>query len=91
MATFNVFDVEHVMKLNKKYENYSHLIRLRIGEHIYLKKARDMELPCFCFYILKQSMLPCQNKEGKCELTTTIPSAYFRDFMDNLDAHDVEK
>ncbi|MFX4263426.1 hypothetical protein ACOBQJ_14675 [Pelotomaculum propionicicum] len=91
MATFHMFDIEQAKKLNEKYKNYSDLMRVSIGERVYLKSARDMELPCFCFYILKQSMFTCPNIEGKHKLTATVPASYFRDFMDNLDPREVEK
>ena len=91
MATFHILDIEHVIELNEKYKNYSDLLRVPIGQRVYLKRARDMALPCFCFYILKQSMFKCPDKEGKRKLTATVPASYFRDFMDNLDPREVEK
>ncbi|PIC85148.1 hypothetical protein CSV72_15275 [Sporosarcina sp. P20a] len=91
MATFNIFDIERVDELNRKYKKYSDLIRMSLGERVYLKKSRDMELPCFCFYILKQSMFDCPNEEGESRLSATVPASYFRDFMDDLDPHEVEK
>lgn len=91
MATFNMFDIEHVIELNEKYKNHSDLIRVSIGQRVYLKRARDMALPCFCFYILKTSMFKCPNVEGEHKLTATVPASYFTDFMDNLDSCEVEK
>lgn len=86
-----MFDIENAIKLNEKYNDYSDLIRVPIGQRVYLKRARDMKLPCFCFYILKQSMFKCPKIAGKHNLKTTVPSSYFRDFMDNLDPLEVEK
>ncbi|RNB82104.1 hypothetical protein EDM59_21065 [Brevibacillus nitrificans] len=91
MATFHAFDIEHLTKLNQKYRKYSDLERIRIGQRIYLKRARDMELPCFCFYLVKQSLFDCPNEEGVHRVTGTVPASYFRDFMDNLDPKEVEK
>jgi hypothetical protein len=91
MATFHVLDIERGVELNQKYEKYTDLLRVPIGKHVYLKSSRDMELPCFCFYILKQSMFDCPEEEGKHRLTTMIPDSYFKDFMDNLDPEEVEK
>ncbi|SFM53964.1 hypothetical protein SAMN03159341_1458 [Paenibacillus sp. 1_12] len=91
MATFHVFDIEHAIELNQKYKKYSDLVLIPIGQRVYLKRSRDMELPCFCFYILKQSMFDCPKEEGKHSLTATVPASYFRDFMDNLDPQEVEK
>jgi hypothetical protein len=91
MATFHMFDIEHIIELNEKYKNYSDLVRVPIGQRVYLKRSQDMELPCFCFYILKESMFKCPNKGGKHKLTATIPALYFRDFMDNLDPCEVDK
>jgi hypothetical protein len=91
MATFHEFDIEHIEELNQKYKNYSDLLRIPIGQRVYLKRSRDMELPCFCFYILKQSMFDCPEEEGRHSLTATVPASYFRDFMDNLDSQEVEQ
>jgi hypothetical protein len=91
MATFHAFDIEHLTELNQKYRKYSDLVRISIGQRVYLKRSRDMELPCFCFYLLKQSMFDFPNEEGKHRLTATVPASYFRDFMDNLDPQEVEK
>lgn len=91
IATFNMFDIERVNELNQKYKGYSDLVRIPVGQRVYLKRSRDMELPCFCFYILKKSMFDCPNEEGKHRLTATVPASYFRDFMDNLEPQEVEK
>lgn len=91
IAMFNMFDIERVCELNQKYKEHSDLFRMTDGQRVYLKKSRDMELPCFCFYILKQNMFDCPNEEGKHSLRATVPSSYFRDFMDNLDSKEVEK
>ncbi|MGN7409860.1 hypothetical protein [Sporosarcina sp. SAFN-010] len=91
LATFNIFDIDRVVEMYQKYKKYPDLIRMTVDQRIYLKRSRDMELPCFCFYILKQSMFDCPNKEGKNILSTTVPASYFRDFMDDLDPQEVEK
>ncbi|MED4461493.1 hypothetical protein [Metabacillus fastidiosus] len=91
LATFYMFDIENAAKLNQKYKKYPDLVRVPIGQRVYLKRSRNMELPCFCFYILKQSMFDCPKEEGKHKLTTTVPASYFRDFVDNLDPQKVEK
>ncbi|NFD96758.1 hypothetical protein EXN37_03100 [Clostridium botulinum] len=91
IATFRIDDIEHMIELNKKYKYCFDLKRMIIDKRVYLKRARDMSLLCFCFYVLKQDMFKCPNEEGKHKLTTTIPSSYFKDFMDNLEPCEVEK
>lgn len=91
MATFHMFDIEHMTELNQKYKEYPDLVRIPIEQRVYLKRSRNMELPCFCFYILKQSMFDCPKEEEKHRLTATVPASYFRDFVDNLNPQEVEK
>ncbi|MFD2614631.1 hypothetical protein [Paenibacillus gansuensis] len=91
MATFHAHDIERIVQLNQKYGIYPDLIRMNMDQRVYLKRSRDMELPCFCMYLLKQSMFDCPSEEGKHKITATVPGSYFRDFMDNQDPQEVEK
>lgn len=93
MALFNRDDIKHVKEFNQKYEKLigTELIRINEGERIYLKNKRSMNLPCYCFYIMKNSLFECPEKEGDCSLQSNIAKTYFRDFTDNLSSEDVEK
>lgn len=91
IATFNIWDIENSLPILKKYSHYTDLFSVPIGNRIYLKRKRDMQLPCFCLYYLKNSMFPCPEKTGIQELKTSIPYSYFRDFADNLSPEEVKK
>ncbi|QUH28210.1 hypothetical protein [Vallitalea guaymasensis] len=92
MAMFDMlYDLEHIKELNEKYMKYSKLKRMKIDRSIYLKSERDMLLPCFCFYILKNKMFKCPDVGGTHRLSTMVPASYFRDFMDNLEPCKVKK
>ncbi|MBU7320540.1 hypothetical protein [Paenibacillus oleatilyticus] len=91
IATCNAFDLDQLIKLNQKYSKYSDLVRMSIGNRVYLKRSRNMELPCYCFYVLKQSMFECPEVEGKHKIKTVVQASYFRDFMDDLDPQIVDQ
>lgn len=74
-----------MLKINKKYEIYekkNQLIRERIGDKVYLKLKRSMELPCYCFYLLSMDKFPCPKNTGEMFIEHTMPPSYFRDFAD---------
>lgn len=84
-AYYNIADIENMVKINKKYEAYdkkNQLIRERIGDKIYLRLNRSMELPCYCFYLLSMDKFPCPKNTGEIFIEHTIPPSYFRDFAD---------
>lgn len=91
IATFNIWDFEHALPILIKYSRYTDLLRVQVGNRIYLKRKRDMQLPCFCLYYLKNSMFVCPEKAGIQKLKTSIPYSYFRDFADNMSPEEVKK
>ncbi|PIC73325.1 hypothetical protein [Sporosarcina sp. P17b] len=91
IATFNMRDDEGISETYKSHNKHPDLFPMNIGERVYLKKTRDMELPCFCFYILKMNMFTSPNEEGKHRISTTVPATYFQDFMDQLEPDEVEQ
>lgn len=90
IAYYDVGDINKMIELNNKYNNYRDLIRVKVNNRIYLKRATSMNLPCFCFYTLKTSMFDCPVESGIHELETTIPASYFRDFSDHKSISQVE-
>ena len=56
---------------------------LLFNQTVYFKRKRSMQLPCYCFYILKHSMFECPSEPGWHTLSTIIPNSYFRDFAEN--------
>lgn len=91
-ATFNPLDLDSAIPLFKKYSRkYPDIVSMTIGSRCYLKRKRDMELPCLCMYYLKNKNFPCPDVEGIHELERTIPASYFRDFADNLPPEAIER
>lgn len=91
-ATFNSLDLDSAIPLFKKYSRkYPDIVSMTIGSRCYLKRKRDMELPCLCMYYLKNKNFPCPDVEGIHELEGTIPASYFRDFADNLPPEAIER
>ena len=91
IATFNIWDFENSLPILRKYSHYTDLLKIQNGNRIYLKRKRDMQLPCFCLYYLKNSMFICPEKSGIQKLKTSIPYSYFRDFADNMSPEEVQK
>jgi len=98
IAFCNIFDYERVIELNQKYNSdciintkMRPLAKEVIGQRLFLKDKRSLQLPCFCFYIMKQSLFSCPDSAGKHRVSAHIPASYFRDFSDNLSPVDIEK
>lgn len=91
MATFNIWDFENSLPILRKYSHYTDLLKIQNGNRIYLKRRRDMHLPCFCLYYLKNSMFICPKEPGIQKLKTSIPYSYFRDLADNMSPEEVQK
>lgn len=43
-----------------------------------------MEMPSFCFFMLKQSIFNCSGKEGLQTISAIIPGTYFQDFAGGM-------
>lgn len=98
LAFCNIFDGEYIYNLTQKYDsnctlnpNTRPLLKEISGERLLLKDKRSLVLPCFCMYIMKTSLFPCPDSEGKHRVTADIPASYFRDFSDNLLPEDINK
>ncbi len=84
-AYYTINDIENLVRLNNKYEindKKNQLIRERIGDKVYLKLKRSMELPCYCFYLLSMDKFPCPKNTGEMFIEHTMPPSHFRDFAD---------
>lgn len=91
IAAYSLNDINTFIKLYDKYKMHSDLFITPIGEYGYLKRRNVMKLPCYCFFILKNSMFDCPSTEGRHRLKTTISGSYFRDFANNLEPEEAEK
>lgn len=91
MAFFSIMDFTNGIDLMKKYGTNSDMEYVNVKGRICIKKKRDMNLPCFCFYMLKHGMFMCPKEEGCHQVAATVPSSYFKDFADNLSIKEIEK
>lgn len=91
LAFHNIFDLEKIKEFYEKYGKHPEHIPFLVDQRLYLKRKRSMQLPCFCFFIVKNSLIECPAKPGKQKLTLEIGSEYFRDFADNLAPKEVDK
>ncbi len=98
IAFCDVLDYKRVIELNQKYNsncilntNLRPLTKETIGQRLFLKDKRSLQLPCFCFYIMKHSLFPCPDSAGKHRVSAHIPASYFRDFSDKLSPEDIKK
>lgn len=80
-AACDVLDIESVIANSQLYDDV-------YGETIngltYFRRRRTMGLPCYCFFMLRQSLFKLPVKEGKQKISAEIPGEYFRDFADNI-------
>lgn len=90
LAFCDSIDVECITDLIQKYEssgilnpNSRPLHKEICGKRLFLKDKRSLMLPCFCVYIMKNSLFSCPDCAGKHRVTADIPASYFRDFSDN--------
>ncbi|MEK5061025.1 hypothetical protein BK126_26280 [Paenibacillus sp. FSL H7-0326] len=98
LAFCDSLDVERISELTQKYEsscilnpNTRPLLKETSGRRLFMKDKRSLELPCFCVYIMKNSLFPSPDSEGKHRVSGVIPASYFRDFSDNSLPEDIEK
>lgn len=91
IALSHNLDIEHLVEINKKYEYLPDLMRIPYKNRVLLKSHNDMELPCYCFYILKNSMFEAPIESGKQKLNTTVPPEYFRDFADKKTLEEINE
>ena len=85
--------VDEIDKIVEFYKNVPqfkdrHLIaELKDNRKIYRDK-QSMQLPCFCFYLVKVGDLEHSNNN---ELTYTIPRSYIKDFVDHMSDEEIAK
>lgn len=89
IALYHEYDIENMKLINEKYKKYSEIDRVRYDGKIYLKNSKSMNLPCYCFYIMKNSLFKCPEEEGRINLKSMIEGIYFRDFTDNMTVEQV--
>lgn len=64
-------------------------------EHIngllYFRRKSIMQLPCYCFYMLRHDLFTPEPKEGIQELDAVISGSYFQDFADEMSPDDISR
>ena len=91
IAMYHQYDIKAMEELNEKYSIGNNLIKMPFGDRVYLKNKRSMELPCYCCYILDDSLFKIQYIKDTYRFVAKVSKTYFRDFMDNLSLQQVEK
>ncbi len=98
IAFCGLFDVERIIELKREYESSILLNAKRrpiitnaFKNRLLFKDKRSLQLPCFCLYIMKNSLFDAPDSAGKHRASAIIPATYFRDFSDNALPADVEK
>lgn len=80
-AACSMLDIENVIAYSRQYSDV-------FGETIegltYFRRNRTMNLPCYCFFLLKQGLFELPTQEGKQLIMTNISGSYFRDFAGNI-------
>lgn len=89
MALCHRTDDNKVEELYLKYQGPD-LYLVNYGERYFFKSIRSLGLPCFCFYIMKNSSLDCPTEEGLQTMDANISATYFRDFMDNKTPEEID-
>lgn len=85
-AACNTLDIESVISYCKQYNDV-------YGETIdgltYFRRERTMNLPCYCFLLLKQSLFETPSQEGIQKLSGNIAGEYFQNFAGNLSKEEI--
>jgi len=85
-AACHLLDVDSVLSYHQQYDDVESICD---GKLVYFKRKSVMNLPTFCFFILRQNLFDCSGKEGRQTLSAHIPGAYFQDFAEGLSADQV--
>lgn len=81
-------NIEDFNKYNNKYDDVETEVR---GQMVYFRRRRTMNLPCYCFYLVKTANFDLPKKEGMQKISYEIGSKYFKDFVDHKSIEDIEK
>ncbi|NMA82730.1 MAG: hypothetical protein GX962_02575 [Epulopiscium sp.] len=85
-AACNMLDVEGIISYSQQYNDvYGEII----DGLTYFRRKRTMDLPCYCFFLLRQGLFELPSQEGVQKLSAEISGRYFRDFADNLKEEEI--
>lgn len=74
-------DIDSILSYNRQYDDVESECN---GKLVYFRRKSVMQMPAFCFFMLKQSLFDCSGKEGIQTISTIIPGTYFQDFADGM-------
>lgn len=80
-ASCSIFDLQSIFAHHQRYNDVA---AQTIDSLTYFCRKRTMNLPCYCFYLLKHAAFDLPETEGWQKRSAVIPGAYFRDFANNL-------
>ncbi|MGL5694206.1 MAG: hypothetical protein ACRCXA_09015 [Peptostreptococcaceae bacterium] len=81
-------NIEDFNKYNRMYDDVETEVR---GQMVYFRRKRTMNLPCYCFYLVKTSSFGLPKGGGIQKIFGEIDSKYFKDFVDHKSIEDIEK
>ena len=79
-AACDPLNIKEVLYYTSKYED---VYGKTINGLTFFRRKRTMCLPCYCFYILKNSLYNCPTKSGIQTINAQISGKYFQDFSDS--------
>ncbi|WP_432406570.1 hypothetical protein [Wukongibacter sp. M2B1] len=87
-ATCGLYDIPSIKEYHNAYEDVE---PENDGKLVYFKRSSVIDMPSFCFSLLKQSLFNRPVKEGIQKLEAIIHGRYFKDFADDLNKDEVMK
>lgn len=88
-----VFAACHFMNVQEITYNYNLYDDVESFTHkglVYFRRKSVIDLPAYCFFMLKQGLFEEADKPGRQTIKTTIPGRYFQDFADGISLEEVE-
>jgi hypothetical protein len=80
-VSYHPLDIKSVLYYHQKYDDIESEFD---GNQVYFKRKSVMQMPAYCFYMLKQGLFTCSGKEGIQTLSAEIPGIYFQDFAEKM-------
>lgn len=90
-GTFAACSKSDVELIKSYMEKYDDVYKETIGEVTYFRRERTMNLPCYCFFLLKLDLFECPEKEGRQRIKGEISGKYFKDFASDLSKEENEQ
>jgi len=83
-AAMNSADLLHLKQIYDRYSiNGDTVLPMTLDGVTYFKRASSINLPAYCMYAIKNSLLPCPGA-GWHDVEFSLGASYFRDFTDNM-------